>query len=160
LIVFIDENVGGLEVPVKDTVLMSIMNGFSNGLQVPGGIERRQGPIPQQRCEILTCDQVHGKIMLSLVLTNLMDLDDVRVLQARDGFRLRPESLHLTLTGKAPAQDHLERDDPVQADLPGLVNDPHPAAGDFRQEFVISEVAIAAAWTWPAGRRQQRVWFA
>ena len=36
-------------------------------------------------------------------------------------------------------EDHLERDDAVQADLPGLVDDAHPAAGDLLQQLVVAD---------------------
>ena len=42
---------------------------------------------------------------------------------------------------KVPREDHLEGDDPVQADLPGLVDDAHPAPGDLLQQLVVAEVA-------------------
>ena len=38
-------------------------------------------------------------------------------------------------------QDHLEGDEAVEADLPGLVDDAHAAAGDLLQHFVVAEVA-------------------
>ena len=36
----------------------------------------------------------------------------------------------------AAGQDHLERDQPVEADLPGLVDDAHAAAPQFAQDLV------------------------
>ena len=40
-----------------------------------------------------------------------------------------------------PLQDHLQGDDAVQADLPGLVDHAHAAAGDDLQQLVVAEVA-------------------
>ena len=41
-------------------------------------------------------------------------------------------------------QDHLQGHDAVEADLPGLVDDAHAAAGDLLQQLVIAEVADGA----------------
>ena len=38
------------------------------------------------------------------------------------------------------AQDHLQRDDPIQILLPCLVDDAHPAATEFRQQLVVATV--------------------
>ena len=40
-----------------------------------------------------------------------------------------------------PGQEHLHRDDPVQAHLPRAIDDAHAAARDFLQQFVIAEMA-------------------
>ena len=44
--------------------------------------------------------------------------------------------------------DHLERDRAIEADLAGLVNDPHAAAADLADQLVIAEVANARAGCW------------
>ena len=48
-----------------------------------------------------------------------------------------------TISGLAsgPNKQHLHRDHPVQAHLPRLVHDAHPAARDFLQQLVIAERA-------------------
>jgi len=55
------------------------------------------------------------------------------VLEPGHGQGLGPKSVQLLLLGVRASQDHLEGHQPVQADLPGLVHDPHAAAGDFLQ---------------------------
>jgi hypothetical protein len=60
-------------------------------------------------------------------------VDDVRVAQGRDRFRLALEPVALGRAGVRPGQDHLQRDDAVQVELPGLVHDAHPAAADLVQ---------------------------
>ena len=53
------------------------------------------------------------------------------------------EAGHVARRGQLALQDHLEGDDAVEADLPGLVDDAHAAAGDLLQQFVVAEVADA-----------------
>ena len=43
------------------------------------------------------------------------------------------EPLDLLLVGQFAGEDHLHRDDAVEADLTRLVDHPHAAAGDFFQ---------------------------
>ena len=40
-----------------------------------------------------------------------------------------------------PGQDHFRRHESIQADLPRLEYNPHAAAADFFQQFVVAEVA-------------------
>ena len=47
--------------------------------------------------------------------------------------------------GELAGEDHLEGDDAVEADLPGLVDDAHAAAGDLLQQLVVAEVANPCA---------------
>ena len=51
------------------------------------------------------------------------------------------EALHVGVGGQLAGQDHLEGDDAIEADLPGLVDDAHAAAGDLLQQLVVAEIA-------------------
>jgi len=79
--------------------------------------------------------------MLAFVLADFVDGDDVRVLQARRGFRFDTKTLHKGFACEAPGQDHFEGDNTVPTDLAGFENDAHAAAGDFCEQFVIGETA-------------------
>ena len=71
---------------------------------------------------------------------DFVDGDDVGMLEAggRDGFGAK--ALDELRAGLRPEQQHLERDNPVQALLPGLIDDPHPAPRDLLQQLVVAEV--------------------
>ena len=58
-------------------------------------------------------------------------------------FGLAMESLDILLAGQVPGQDHLERDDAVQAQLPSLIDHAHSSAVDFFQQLVIAEMSRA-----------------
>src|SRR2546421_229156 len=68
--------------------------------------------------------ELQGEVGPALPLAHLVDLHDVRVAQVGDGSRLGPEAGQLGTAGVAAGQDALEGDDTVEADLPGLVDDP------------------------------------
>ena len=81
--------------------------------------------------------------MLALVLADLVDRHDARMVEVRGGLGLDVEPLDVGLGGELAGEDHLERDGAVEAHLPGLVDDAHAAAGDLADELVVAEVADA-----------------
>ena len=79
--------------------------------------------------------------MLASVLADLIDGHDARMIQFCRRLSLGVEPLHVVFAGQLPGQDHLQRHDPVQLHLPGLVNHAHPAAGDLLDQLVVAEEA-------------------
>ena len=53
---------------------------------------------------------------------------------------LRRETAALPLRSPVVRHDHLDRDGASQRGLPSLVDDAHPATGDFFQKFVVSDI--------------------
>src|SRR5262245_22587617 len=80
--------------------------------------------------------EFQGKVGPALVLAYLVDLDELRVLQARDRFGFTAKPGQLLGAGVSSGQDHLQGDDAVEAELPGLVNYRHPAAAEPAEDFV------------------------
>ena len=64
--------------------------------------------------------------MLPTELFHFVNSDDVGVLQIGCNLCLGMKALHFSFSGKLSRQDHLDRHQPIQADLPSLVNDPMP----------------------------------
>ena len=65
-----------------------------------------------------------------------VDLDHVRMLQLSDGLGFILKPLSRRGVGVRAGQDHLQRANAVEPDLPGLVNDAHPATAEFAQNFI------------------------
>ena len=55
-----------------------------------------------------------GTVVALLVLADLVNLNDIGMMQPGDHLGLDPEPRRLLLAGMRPADDHLERDRPVQ----------------------------------------------
>ena len=74
------------------------------------------------------------------------------------GRRLRfvLEALHVQRRRQLAGQDHLQRHDAVEADLPRLEHDAHAAARDLLQDLVVAEVAHVVAHDRHADRRAVR----
>jgi hypothetical protein len=125
---------------VQDTPLVGVVDG-------PGDSgdqgRRRRLPLPGVRAsgragdgqvghpggEASALHQPHGKEVPTLMLADLVDGHDVRVVEGRGGLGLLFEPPDRRRRGKLTGPDHLEGDDPVQAQLPGLVTTPMaPAA--------------------------------
>ena len=62
------------------------------------------------------------------------------MIELRGGLRFRLEPRDVHRRGERSSQHHLERDDPVEAGLFRLVDNPH-AARDLFEQFVLAEVA-------------------
>ena len=63
----------------------------------------------------------------SILLADLMDLHDMGMLQTGDGLGFPAKAGQLVGCGMRPVQDHLERDQPIEPPLPGLVDHAHAA---------------------------------
>gem|GEM_PF-4861092 len=81
----------------------------------------------------------HREVGATLVRADLEDLHDVDMLQpgGRLAFHLKP--VKLARAREIPRQDHLQRDVPVQADLPRPVDDSHAAAADLLDQLVVAD---------------------
>ena len=53
------------------------------------------------------------------------------------------EAFDIGVVGELAGEDHLERDGPVEAHLPGAEDNTHAAAGDLAEDLVVAEVADA-----------------
>ncbi len=76
---------------------------------------------------------------MTLVSAHFVDRDDVRMVEPCGRFRLDAKPADLGLGRERPGEDHLQRHDPVQAEVTCLVNHSHPTAGQLLDEFVVSD---------------------
>ena len=81
--------------------------------------------------------------MLALVLADLVDRHDPRMVEVGGRLGLGVEALDVGVVGELAGEDHLERDGAVEAHLPGLEDDAHAAAGELADDLVVAEVADA-----------------
>ena len=93
-------------------------------------------------------------------LADVVDLDDVGVLEPRDGRRLGQEAGGGHGIGVGTGQDHLEGARAVEADLTGVVDDAHAAAAELTQDLVAGDRRDrpCAEYRWREGVRIRRVW--
>src|SRR5262245_28937263 len=65
------------------------------------------------------------------------------MVQARDGSSLRLESSHFLRPGVHAGEDHLQRDDAVQADLSRLVDHAHATPAQLPQNLVAGKLLLS-----------------
>ena len=70
-----------------------------------------------------------------LVFPDFVDLNDIWVLQFRDGLDLGLEPQPVDRAGVAAGNDHFQRDEPVEPALLGLVNDAHAAPAELPENL-------------------------
>ena len=85
-------------------------------------------------------DEFQGEVRQAVVVAVLVDLDDPRVLDPGDGAGLDVEPGDLVVRGVGPGQDHLQGDQAIEPDVPGLVDDAHAAAADLGEDLVARDV--------------------
>src|SRR5436309_11342689 len=99
---------------MQDAVLMRVVNGFSNELDVPRGFRGRQRTSAHELRKVLSLDVIHREVMLTVVDANIVNGDDVRVLEEGRSRNLAPEPLNDLLARELPGQDHLHRDNALE----------------------------------------------
>src|SRR5262245_50487081 len=90
-------------------------------------LARRQRRALEPARQAAAAAELQREVGQAVVLADFVDLDDVGVLQPRDRRRLAAKAVEAFVIGVAAGEDHLEGDDAVQLQVPGLVDDAHAA---------------------------------
>jgi hypothetical protein len=85
-----------------------------------------------------TFDEPHAEVMMAILLANFVDRHDVWMIQVGCGFSFGTETFNQCGGGQVASGDHLDRDNPIQANLARFEDDPHPAPRDFLDQFVVT----------------------
>ena len=136
----VEQHVGRFQVAVEDAALVGMVDGPRYLSQSPGRLPRRVHHPVEPPIEASAVEQSHAEVMVALMLAHLVDRHDVRVVEVGHGLGLDAEPVDIGRAGEPAGQDHLQGHHTVQADLPRLVDDPHPAAGDLLKQLVVAEV--------------------
>jgi hypothetical protein len=124
---------------VNDPFAVCDVDGTGEGLEERGGLSRTPGLAVQSVRQAAALDPFHGQEGVALVAADLVDLDDIRVLHPRRQLRLQPEPPLLGGRGELAGQDHLQGCQPVEAQVPRLVHDPHASPTDLAQDLVVPD---------------------
>src|SRR5579871_3999208 len=89
-----------------------------------------------QCCQRATLDILEGEIRQTVYLTDFVNLNDVGMLKPGDCLRFDPEACEAFRLGVCSCQDHFERDNAIEPELAGTVNNPHTAAAENFQDLV------------------------
>ena len=120
-------------------MLMRVVHGPRQLLHQSGRFSRGHRRAAGLAIQASAVDDLHGEERQAVVRAHLVDLDDVRVLQAGDGLGLGQEAGTILRPGVTAGENHFQGDEPVEGQLPGLVDDTHRAAAENGQDFVAGD---------------------
>ncbi len=81
--------------------------------------------------------------MLTILLADLVDRNNIRMFQLCGGFCFGEKMLNLFLSSELTSQDHLECNLAFQASMTSQIDDSHSATRNFAEEFVVSQFGKA-----------------
>ena len=145
LALLVQQDVGRLEVAVQDSPLVGVLDRFGDV-----GQQGRDGPRVvlvgvQPGAQAAAGNQLHAEILLTLVFAYLVDGDDAGVVKLSHGLGFVLEAAKVDIVGEDAGPDHLQRHQPVEGDLAGLVHHPHAAAAQLLVDLVVAEIAHPGA---------------
>ena len=132
-----DENIRGLDVPVNDAFRMRGVKRVGDfGAQIQHHIQRQRAP-SDAIAQRLTLQILHDDEKLSIVLANLMDCADVRMVKSGSGASFPLKTLErLTVRGHILGKK-LQRNKAPKLGVFGLVHDAHSAPAEFFDDAVV-----------------------
>ena len=129
----VQENVCRLHVAVNQTAPMGGVEGVRDLREDPHRTLGRELPVAvEQRPQVAPLDVPHRQVELSLPLARLVDRDHARVIERRGEPRLLEKTGSEMLVLRELGRDQLQRDRPLQRQIPRAVHDAHPAASHQR----------------------------
>jgi hypothetical protein len=81
-------------------------------------------------------DVFEGNVRLTVVVSDVMNGNDVRMIELGEGIRLAAEAVEVLPLGLLSTKDHLERHHAIQRNMACFVNDSHATTPKFVEDFV------------------------
>ena len=118
---------------------MDRVDGPGDAFQELGGGPRRERPILDPAAERSALQQFNRQVGNGDTIwphegIDLVNLHHLRMLDAGEDLGLEEEALNGARIRDHSGQDHLRRDQPIEAAMPGLVHHPHAAATDLTHD--------------------------
>ena len=133
-----DEHVGRLEIAMDDAARVDRAKRGEHLRRDRYRLGDAERAARQPLGERLAFEQFHREEQVVAILADVVDLADVRMIDARGRARLPPQSLPGRLV-LSETQNHLQRDGALQALVVGLVDDPHPAGAQLSGDPVVRD---------------------
>jgi hypothetical protein len=137
----IEQDVFGFDVAVNDALFMGELERLADGRDDREGSFGCQTPLAQQLTEGGSVDVFHEQEEHAVGFAEIVHRNDIGMVQPGQGLGLALEPLGETRIRTFFRQEDLERHDPVQCGLPGLVDYAHAALTKHLDDFEVGEVA-------------------
>src|SRR5947208_4400400 len=136
----VEQDVSGFDVAMQNAVLMCVGNGARQLGDQFGCATNRYRFALRDGIELAALHQSHAEVTGAVALSDFVNRDDARMVQAGGGFCFETKALHVCLCRPVSETNHFERHNPVQTFLSCPINDALAAASDFFEQFVIAEI--------------------
>src|SRR5205807_1286015 len=93
--VFVELDIGRLQISVQDTVLVGEVDSAGDDSQQPRGSLRLSLQLVNLAGQAAAHDELHGEVVLTVVLAHLVNGHDVRVVQVGRRLRLSTKAYHV-----------------------------------------------------------------
>ena len=134
-----DHDVAGLQIPVHDPLPVRLVERVGDLDAVAQRLIERQRALAEPVAERLALEVLHDEVLGLALAADVVERADVRMRELRDGLRLALEALaRFGRRGHVRRQD-LDGDRPLEPRVLRLVNLPHPARADRRDDLVGTE---------------------
>ena len=110
---------------------------------------RSHGSHGEGLCEAAPLDELEREVREVVLLTNLVDRDDVGMLHAGDGLGFGAKARALAPPGMRPGQNDLERDIAAKAQLLGAIDDSHSTPAQLTQDLKAGDLLEDRRWLDP-----------
>lgn len=141
----IEEYVGRLQIAMHNSLLVRVVDGSGEDRTQLRRQDRIPGIVADDLGQVASFDELHREVRRSLMTAQRKNLNDVRVLQPRDRFRLGAKPLMLNLSRMTGHEDHLERDRAFQLSIASSIDNTHSAvAKSFLDDVSIDPVRRGA----------------
>jgi hypothetical protein len=133
------EDVGGLEIAMHDAAAVKNVDRVEDfEADIDRFLERHWTAV-KMRGERLTVEQLHRDEELPVGLPNLVELADVRMIDARGEPRFTPEALARYLIVRSGGVKDLERDGSLEPFVDGGVHETHSALAERRRDAIMAD---------------------
>ena len=141
----LDDHVGRLDVAMNQAGGVHCVESVGDLGDHLGGVLRCERPVGRdQAAEVAAGHVAHRHIEQTVSLPGSEDGDHSRVLDRGGRQRLGAKASSEALLSGQLGPDHLERDEPVEPQLPGQVDDPHAAMPDRALDAEAAELGACS----------------
>ena len=137
----VEEDVRRFDVAVEDAAGVEVMDGSGDLDDEVNRLGHRQRPVAEAGGEVVAIDEIHGAPQLPVSVAGVVDRHDSRMADAGGQSRLGEKPAALFAARADATGEELHRHVAPETDMPGPVDDPHPAAAELGEQLIRPEDA-------------------
>src|SRR4029077_8877463 len=136
----IEQDIPGLDIAMKNPVLVSVMNSTSDfGNSVSGAFNAHSLTL-DQFIKLASFHELHAEVAGAIVLADFVDGNNTGMLQTGSSVLFASKAIQMRFSRPMAKGDHFQCDRAIKTFLPGTIDDTLTTAADLVEQFVIAEV--------------------